>query len=204
MTDHLCSTHFPPLVFFIVGGPGSGKGTNCTRFATEFGFEHISAGELLRVEATKDTPRGRHVSSILSSGHIVPSEITMELMQLAVVGTKQSQTSPSPAGFLIDGFPRKRDQGEMFEQRIGPARKVIHLRCSEGEMLRRLRERQGARRDDSPEVILERLRTNTLQCVPVLEQYRREGRVDVVDCDTGSVEEVYQRFRKCVLQHAKL
>lgn len=42
----------PPLVVFVCGGPGSGKGTNCTRIAEDFGFVHLSAGDLLRGEVS--------------------------------------------------------------------------------------------------------------------------------------------------------
>lgn len=33
-----------------LGGPGSGKGTNCTRIVEAFGYVHLSAGDLLREE----------------------------------------------------------------------------------------------------------------------------------------------------------
>jgi len=34
----------PKEVVFVLGGPGSGKGTQCARIVEEFGFEHLSAG----------------------------------------------------------------------------------------------------------------------------------------------------------------
>lgn len=37
-----------PLVVFILGGPGSGKGTQCTKIRDHFKFVHLSAGDLLR------------------------------------------------------------------------------------------------------------------------------------------------------------
>ena len=33
-----------------LGGPGSGKGTQCARIVENFGFIHLSAGDLLRKE----------------------------------------------------------------------------------------------------------------------------------------------------------
>lgn len=42
---------------FVLGGPGSGKGTNCERLAEEFGFIHLSAGELLRSKRSWDRNR---------------------------------------------------------------------------------------------------------------------------------------------------
>eukprot|EP01052_Picozoa_sp_SAG31_P087357 SAG31_NODE_48412_length_190_cov_18.978022_1_plen_48_part_01 len=34
----------------VLGGPGCGKGTNCSRLKEEFGLVHLSAGDLLRAE----------------------------------------------------------------------------------------------------------------------------------------------------------
>jgi UMP-CMP kinase len=39
-----------PTVFFILGGPGSGKGTQCAKLSEKHGFVHLSAGDLLREE----------------------------------------------------------------------------------------------------------------------------------------------------------
>lgn len=37
-----------PTVYFVMGGPGSGKGTQCSRLVERFGMVHLSAGDLLR------------------------------------------------------------------------------------------------------------------------------------------------------------
>ncbi len=39
-----------PLVVFVLGGPGAGKGTQCANIVREFGWMHLSAGDLLRAE----------------------------------------------------------------------------------------------------------------------------------------------------------
>ena len=41
------------LLLFPVGGPGSGKGTQCAKLVEEFGYTHISTGDLMRIEAKK-------------------------------------------------------------------------------------------------------------------------------------------------------
>nr|GMD50040.1 UMP-CMP kinase isoform X1 [Ipomoea batatas]GMD52047.1 UMP-CMP kinase isoform X1 [Ipomoea batatas]GME05315.1 UMP-CMP kinase isoform X1 [Ipomoea batatas] len=46
----ICSRKTTPFIAFVLGGPGSGKGTQCHRIVDNFGFTHISAGELLRKE----------------------------------------------------------------------------------------------------------------------------------------------------------
>jgi UMP-CMP kinase len=42
--------HSSTIVVFILGGPGSGKGTQSERINKEFKFTHLSAGDLLREE----------------------------------------------------------------------------------------------------------------------------------------------------------
>jgi len=39
-----------PKAVFVVGGPGAGKGTQCTKIKEAMGFHHYSTGDLLRAE----------------------------------------------------------------------------------------------------------------------------------------------------------
>jgi adenylate kinase family enzyme len=45
-------------VIFVIGGPGAGKGTLCARLARECNYKHLSAGDLLRAEASSGSERG--------------------------------------------------------------------------------------------------------------------------------------------------
>ena len=40
-------------VIFVVGGPGSGKGTQCGKLAKEFNLAHLSTGDIFREERKK-------------------------------------------------------------------------------------------------------------------------------------------------------
>jgi len=40
------------------GGPGSGKGTQCSKIVETFGFVHLSAGDLLRAEIKSGNENG--------------------------------------------------------------------------------------------------------------------------------------------------
>lgn len=46
------------IIFVVAGGPGSGKGTQCTRIVKAFGFTHLSVGDLLRKEISSDSENG--------------------------------------------------------------------------------------------------------------------------------------------------
>lgn len=63
-------------VIFILGGPGSGKGTQCDNLVNTYGFLHYSTGDLLRAEVKKETELGKEIDSYISKGHLVPGETT--------------------------------------------------------------------------------------------------------------------------------
>ncbi|KAJ3000843.1 hypothetical protein HDV02_002306 [Globomyces sp. JEL0801] len=99
-------------VIFILGGPGSGKGTQCEKLSKEYSYTHLSVGELLRQEGTKDTSLGNEINRMMKKGEIVPMRITLKLLKKAMLNNDDSN------GFLIDGFPRKLDQALEFEKMI--------------------------------------------------------------------------------------
>lgn len=184
-----------PIVYFILGGPGSGKGTNCQRLVEDFGFTHLSAGDLLRDEGKKDTELGRKITDILKAGQIVPSEVTVALLTNAI------RDSPNPAGFLVDGFPRKFDQAMMFEEGVAKAKSILYFDCSEETMENRLLGRAAggaARDDDNIETIRRRFRVNVEQCVPVVEKYLAEGRCIKIDANADK-DVVYATVKQIFL-----
>ena len=160
-------------VVFVLGGPGSGKGTVCGRIIDAFDeFEHLSAGDLLRKE--RDTPNskdGELISSYIKEGKIVPVDITVGLIKRAM--------NASPKGcFLIDGFPRSQDNVDGWNRVIGDAARVegvLHLECSEKVMRERIRKRaKGSeikRVDDDEEAMAKRFRVHQTQCVPILSYF---------------------------------
>jgi len=42
-----------PKITFVLGGPAAGKGTHCDLLVEEFGYTHISTGDVFRAEAKK-------------------------------------------------------------------------------------------------------------------------------------------------------
>ena len=65
-----------PSVFFVLGGPGSGKGTQCAKLVTDYGFVHLSAGDLLRAEAASGSEHGEMINKMIAEGAIVPVKVT--------------------------------------------------------------------------------------------------------------------------------
>ena len=72
-------------VVFVLGPPGSGKGTQCQKIVKEYGYAHLSAGELLRTEQnTKGSQFGELIEKHMVSGTIVPVAITCSLLLRAM------------------------------------------------------------------------------------------------------------------------
>jgi len=182
-------------VIFVVGGPGSGKGTNCTRLSEEFNLSHLSVGDLLRNEALKGSERGKLLDEYMKEGKIVPMEITLEVVRSAILEHQ------GKAGFLIDGFPRKLDQAIEFEEKVAKCKFVLYFECSEGEMIKRLMERgkTSGRIDDNEETIKKRLQTFRDTSFPVIEYYQKTGKVRTVSSER-EVHIVYQDAHQILLE----
>merc|ERR1711916_283017 len=122
-------------VYFVLGGPGAGKGTQCASLVEEFGFTHLSAGDLLRAERDTGSEVAELINNYIREGLIVPKEITIGLLKTAM------EKAANSAGYLIDGFPRALDQWTAFEETVVPAKYGLYFVCSEEELERRLLER---------------------------------------------------------------
>lgn len=175
-----------PSVVFVLGGPGSGKGTQCELLRRAHGFTHLSAGELLRAEAAAPTPLGEQISRILAEGQIVPSAVTVQLLRQAM----GEQRGP----FLIDGFPRSLENLQVYEEQCGndTCAFILYLDLSEDEMSTRLLDRglTSGRSDDNLATIQKRFRTFREQTLPVLESMERRGLLRRVPA-TGTPQEVF-------------
>jgi hypothetical protein len=100
-------------VIFVLGGPGSGKGTQCALLAQRHGFAHFSAGDLLRDEVASGSAQRQAVQAMMNEGKIVPAEVTIGLLRKAIA----SRAGP----YLIDGFPRSMDNATAYEKEVRAA-----------------------------------------------------------------------------------
>ena len=66
---------------FIVGGPGSGKGTICDYLIGTYGFKHFSTGDLLRAEVKTGSELGKFIDSLISKGNLVPGNVSVEILK---------------------------------------------------------------------------------------------------------------------------
>lgn len=171
-------------VIFVLGGPGSGKGTQCAKIVEKFGYTHLSSGDLLRDEVASGSERGKQLTEIMAQGELVPLEVVLDLLKEAML----SKLSTSK-GFLIDGYPREVAQGIQFEYEITPCSLVIYFEVSDEVMTSRLMNRglTSGRVDDNAETIRKRLETFHKHSLPVVQHYGAKCKTISAETDPDTV-----------------
>ena len=167
-------------IFFVCGGPGSGKGTQCDKIVKEYGFTHLSSGDLLRDEVASGSERGQQLNAIMQQGNLVPLDTVLELVKDAMIARRSTSK-----GFLIDGYPREVQQGLEFEDKVGAVKGVIYFEVSDEEMIKRLmnRGKTSGRVDDNMETIQKRLDTFHQATTPVCDHYKAQGKLRVINAE---------------------
>merc|ERR1712042_291272 len=72
-------------VIWVLGGPGSGKGTQCDKIVEKYGYTHLSSGDLLREEVASQSRLGKELNKIMKMGKLVPLEIVLDLIKEAML-----------------------------------------------------------------------------------------------------------------------
>ncbi|CAH1416283.1 UMP-CMP kinase 3 isoform X2 [Lactuca sativa] len=177
-----------PKVVFVLGGPGSGKGTQCANIVEHFGYTHLSAGDLLRAEIKSGSENGTMIQNMIKEGKIVPSEVTIKLLEKAILENENDK-------FLIDGFPRNEENRAAFESVTGITPEfVLYFDCPQEEMEKRLLSRNQGREDDNIDTIRKRFKVFLESSLPVIEYYNSKEKVRKIDA-AKPVEEVFKTVK---------
>jgi adenylate kinase len=206
----------------LLGGPGSGKGTQAGRIQNQFGVVHISTGELFRENIKNQTELASLAKSYMDKGDLVPDEVTVGMVR------ERMKDPETEAGVLFDGFPRTIAQAEALDdlmlQLAREINMVLNLTVSDEEIVRRLSGRlickkcelpfhkdfspfqtcpykkcEGEhlyqRDDDKPETVRARLRVFQEQTAPLIDYYDDQGKLVTVDGE-GGVDSVFELIRE--------
>ena len=187
-----------PLAVFVLGGPGSGKGTQCARIVKEFGFEHLSTGDLLRAEQSRpDSDLAPLIAACIAQGQLVPVELIVRLLDRAI----ERALAAGRRFFLVDGFPRAVDQKASWDFIVGDKRHIavpfiLYFDCPLPVLEQRLLARgaTSGRADDNLEAIKKRFLTFEQESRPVVQLFAQEGRVRLLD-GTQTPDQVYDQVR---------
>jgi len=191
------ATETKPEVIFLLGGPGSGKGTVGDKIVKEFDYQIIGAGDLLRAEAKREgSEYGALIKEYQAEGKIVPSRITIGLIKARML----ELSSLGYNKFLLDGFPRNKENFDLWNEIVGDSIKlkfVIFLNCDENRMIDRVlrRGQTSGRSDDNVKTVTDRIGVYIKETLPVIHHYRIMGKLREIDAN-GPADEVFEVVRR--------
>ena len=186
----------------LLGAPGAGKGTQAQRLVADYGVAHISTGDLLRAAVKAQSELGVAAKKYMDAGELVPDQLVIDLVK------ERLAADDAQKGFILDGFPRNTTQAVALDTELAamgreldgallvdvPAEVIIDRLSSRrtcrdcgytagpdttvcpscaGEMYQR--------DDDKPETIKNRLDVYEKNTSPLVEYYRGQGILKVVD-----------------------
>lgn len=191
---------------FLMGPPGSGKGTQALAVENAFGFERFETGGALRRLALEDSPLGSRVKALIDAGRLAAPPLVSE-----IVVREAERMLGSGQSVVFDGSPRTLFEAERLLTALGTDRVgrllVIILEVPKPETVKRIAARwicagctrptaqvpetlvacracggRLVRRPDDTESVAERRwEEYTFRTLPVIAFFERQGLVVRVD-----------------------
>jgi len=152
-------------IIWIMGGPGSGRGTQCEKLALKYKYKHLSSGDLLRHEVMSGSQRGGNLYKLMANGDAVPNGIVNDVIAEAMVKSADGNDA-----FLIDGYPLDEAQANDFVSDIGSPTAVVCLEIPDEVAIGRLSSRGNF--DDDAAAIEKRLKVWNDKTKPVAAKHK--------------------------------
>jgi adenylate kinase len=195
------------------------------RVSHRYAIPHISTGDMLRAAVAADSPFGQLAKSFMDRGELVPDSVIN-----GVIAERLEQPDARLRGFVLDGFPRTKEQAVALNDLLAPAslNMVINLEVPVDLVLRRLSSRRVCsvcgsiysdelpprtsgicdncggelvqREDDTEAAILRRLEIYEQTTTPLLGFYTEMSLLEIVD-GVGTPEAVLGRISEVLASH---
>jgi adenylate kinase len=181
----------------LFGPPGSGKGTQSSRIAEKYNLVHTSTGDIFRKEIRNGSSLGLKVQSIIERGDLVPDDLLVDILRSAL------QRAEGINGFVLDGFPRTIRQAEDLDKLLAEKNEsvslVLALDVDVEEIVTRLLKRAQleGRKDDTEEVIRNRMNVYHSQTHPLMEYYDKQGKFISLK-GIGSIDNIFADICKVI------
>lgn len=116
----------------LLGGPGSGKGTQAQFITQKYRIPQISTGDMLRAAVREGSPLGVEAKKVMDAGGLVSDDIILGLIKERITHDDCAN------GFLLDGFPRTIVQAEGLKKMGVMIDTVIEIDVSDEQIVTRM------------------------------------------------------------------
>ena len=177
-------------VYFVLGGPGAGKGSACIAAAEAGLAVHLSAGDLLRAERNSGSVNGELIQKHIREGTIVPASVTIALLRTAMQNAGWNEKI-----FLIDGFPRNTENYYAWKEMCTDvdAKFLLHFVCPDEICIERILGRDEGRVDDNIDAAKRRIEVYKTETMVVINEFEAEGKVRVIQAEK-SIQDTYDQL----------
>ena len=191
------------MKIIFLGAPGAGKGTQAEILSERLQIPTISTGVIIREAIKTGTEMGKAARAYTENGKLVPDEVVIGIIK------ERLMQADCQNGFILDGFPRTVPQAEALDKMGVAIDLVLELYVADDAIVTRMSGRRvcacGAtyhtkynpskdgvhcdkcaseltiRKDDAPEVVLERLKVYHDVTEPLKDYYAAKGILKVVE-----------------------
>ena len=209
----------------FIAPPAAGKGTQSELLVSEFGYNHISTGDLLRSKQNDGSELGNYIKDLLSQGKFVDDEIVTKLLS--------DKLSSIDGPFILDGYPRNIEQANILDSVLKSLNlsidAVIYLNVDSETAMKRALGRVSCpkcnkiynkyieekmpkvtnicddcgveligRSDDNEESFKIRFDTYISQTQPLLDYYKSNGLLVIID-KVNTPNETFEEVKKVIL-----
>ncbi len=177
-------------ILVLLGPPGSGKGTLSKKLVDEYGFQHISTGDLIRKSDDKE------LKKTIAGGNMISDS---DIRKMVV---KELNTLDLEKGIIFDGYPRNIKQAKALNRMLGKRgvglNHAVFLDLPEDiakERLVKRAEEEGREDDASMDSIEKRFSEYTEKTIPLIDSFRKSRKLITIDAEkgrTGVLEQVVE------------
>jgi len=208
----------------LLGGPGSGKGTQAKMLSETYGIPQVSTGDIFRAAVKEGTPMGLKAKTYMDKGELVPDEVVIGVVRERLAKPDLNK------GFMLDGFPRTLGQAEALDKLLAelgrPLDHAVLVDVPDEELMKRLTGRRTCRNsecgkmyhimfnkpkkeglcdtcgselyqraDDSEATIRERLNVYAEQTAPLIDYYDKKSLLRRVE-GVGPIPEIFAAMKR--------
>lgn len=191
------------MKIIFLGAPGAGKGTQAEIVGKKYNIPAISTGSIIREAIKNGTEMGLAAKEATEAGRLVPDEVVISIIK------DRLAEADCVNGFILDGFPRTVVQAEALDKMGVDVDLVISIEVSDEDIVERMSGRRVCpscsssyhliynapakegicdkcggvltlRKDDAPEIVLDRLNVYHAQTEPLKDYYKAAGKLHTV------------------------